>query len=671
MKSKLLFAFLFLFSINNFSQNLPVQEYCLTAANVISTEGRNLILDNVKDFSLEDPSTCRQALFEMTVLNSTKLSVHQTDKNLDWARGIVWYQIFPERFADGDTTNEPSKDKVLINSRRQIKDWKVKRWTSDWFEQDKWEKNAGGKFRNHLFDRRYGGDLQGVIDHLDYLKELGVGAIYLNPIFDAVSLHKYDGSTYHHIDINFGPDPERDRRLMESETPEDPSTWKWTSADSLFLKLISEVHKRGMHIIIDGVFNHVGTQFWAFKDVVKNQQNSKYKNWFEIKSFDNSSTKKDEPAGRTGGFDYKGWWNNKSLPQFNRTETDLNPGPKQYIFNATQRWMDPNNDGESDDGIDGWRLDVARDVPMGFWKDWSKLVRSINEKAIIIGELWELSPDFITDNKVFDGLMNYNFAYAVKGLFIDKKNQIKVSDFINKLNEIEKTYPKENLDLLQNLMDSHDTERLSSMIVNPDRQFDHDGNEDNTNYNPKKPSKEDYEIQKLVAAFQMTYKGAPMIYYGDEVGMWSADDPHDRQPMIWDNLKYEDQVITEKSGFKKGFGTYTVEQNKDLLNFYKQLTAIRNENTAIQKGDVKFLYSNDGIKSFAFERQFNNEKIIVVFNLGKLEDQFGITLDNNKYSYKELTSSEEGTLFSSDKDKVNFKIDIAPSSFKIYKFYKL
>ena len=232
--------------------------------------------------------------------------------------------------------------------------------------------------------------------------------------------------TYHHIDVNFGPDPIGDKKIIESETPDDPSTWKWTSADKLFLKLISEVHKRGMHIIIDGVFNHVGTQFWAFKDVVKNQQNSKYKDWFEIKSFDNPSTKKDE-------FDYKGWWNNKSLPQFNRNDTDLVSGPKQYIFNATQRWMDPNNDGDSEDGIDGWRLDVARDVPMGFWKDWSKLVRSINDKAIIIGELWELSPDFITNNNVFDGLMNYNFAYAVKGLFIDQKNKIKVTDFINKL----------------------------------------------------------------------------------------------------------------------------------------------------------------------------------------------------------------------------------------------
>ncbi len=584
---------------------------------------------------------------------------------LDWARGIVWYQIFPERFANGDSLNDPATQKVFINSKNKIESWEIKKWTSNWFEHDGWEKNASGNNRNYYYERRYGGDIQGIIDHLDYLKELGVGGIYLNPIFEAVSLHKYDGSSYHHIDVNFGLDPEGDEKIIESEIPDDPSTWRWTSADKSFLKLIDEVHKRGMHIIIDGVFNHVGVQFWAFQDVVKNQKNSKYKDWFIINSFDDSTTEKNE-------MDYKGWSNTNSLPEFSRTENDLAAGPKQYIFSSVHRWMDPNNDGDVEDGIDGWRLDVARDVPLGFWKDWSGLVRSINDQAIIIGELWDLSPDFISDSKVFDALMNYNFAYAVKALFIDKKYKLTVSEFINRLNEIEKTYPQENLDLLQNLMDSHDTERLSTLIANPDREYDRDGNEGNKNYNPGKPSAENYEVQKLIAAFQMTYKGAPMIYYGDEVGMWSADDPHDRQPMVWDNLKYDDQIITAVSGFKKGFGKYTVEQNKDLLNFYKQLITIRNNNPALQKGDVKFIYSNDKKMSFAFERKLDSEKIITVFNLGNESDEFEIELDaNNKYSYQELLSSEEGTIVSNDDSNLKFQIEIPPKAFKIYKLYAL
>ena len=149
--------------------------------------------------------------------------------------------------------------------------------------QSKWEKKLGGKFHDHLYERRYGGDIQGIIDHLDYLKDLGIGAIYLNPVFDAASLHKYDGSTYHHIDVNFGPDPAGDKKLIKTEIADDPKTWKWTSADKLFLKLIEEVHKRGMKIIIDGVFNHTGVQFWAFQDILRNGEKSKYKDWYRMK----------------------------------------------------------------------------------------------------------------------------------------------------------------------------------------------------------------------------------------------------------------------------------------------------------------------------------------------------------------------------------------------------
>ena len=345
-------------------------------------------------------------------------------------------------------------------------------------------KDLGGNVRDHLYERRYGGDIQGIIDRLDYIKELGVGAIYLNPVFEAVSLHKYDGSSYHHIDVNFGPDPIGDRKLMSAEIPDNPNTWKWTEADKLFLKLIDEVHKRGMKIIIDGVFNHTGVQFWAFQDIIKNQEESKYKDWFIIDSFDDTTTVENE-------FDYKGWWGHKSLPEFNRTEEDLAEGPKEYIFQSTQKWMDPNGDGDPSDGIDGWRLDVAREVPIGFWKQWRSVVKTINNQALIVGELWELSPDFISDDGVFDALMNYNFAFAVNDFFIADKNKISVNEFIERLHKIDETYPAQNLYVLQNLLSSHDTERLSSLIQNPDRKYEHDANEGNANYNPGKPSAED------------------------------------------------------------------------------------------------------------------------------------------------------------------------------------
>ncbi|HSP87146.1 MAG TPA: alpha-amylase family glycosyl hydrolase, partial [Ignavibacteriaceae bacterium] len=388
-------------------------------------------------------------LFLLIILVSFNNNFSQT-KTPDWAKGIVWYQIFPERFANGDLTNDPEASNVFINNKKIPEGWKVTEWTSNWFEASDWEKKLGGKVRDHLYERRYGGDILGIIDRLDYIKELGVGAIYLNPVFEAVSLHKYDGSTFQHIDVNFGSDPEGDRKLIAAEIPDDPKTWVWTQADKLFLKLIEETHSRGMRIVIDGVFNHTGVQFWAFQDIVKNGKNSKYKDWYIVKSFDDITTIENE-------FDYKGWWNAKSLPEFNRTSEDLHPGPKQYTFHATSRWLDPNNDGDPSDGIDGWRLDVARDVPMGFWEDWSKLVRSINPEAIIIGELWDLSPDFVSEDGAFTSLMNYNFAFAVNDFFIADKRKISASGFVDSLKKIDNTYPEENLDLLQNLIDSHDT----------------------------------------------------------------------------------------------------------------------------------------------------------------------------------------------------------------------
>lgn len=529
----------------------------------------------------------------------------------EWAKGIVWYQIFPERFDNGDSNNDPLPEKVFINEKQIPEGWSVTPWTSNWFASSEWENKLGGHWAHRLTSRRYGGDLQGIINRLDYLKELGVDAIYLNPIFEAVSMHKYDGSTFHHIDINFGTDPEGDKKLIESEIPDDPSTWIWTSADKLFLQLINEVHKRNMFIIIDGVFNHVGTQFWAFKDVLTNGNNSKYRDWFLIKQFDDPNTTENE-------FDYKGWWGHKSLPEFNRTENDLYPDVKKYIFNATKRWMNPDGDDSTADGINGWRLDVARDVPLGFWRDWNKVVKLINPSAVIVGELWEISSDFISDDGVFDALMNYNFAFAVSDFFINKTKKISSSEFVKRLKEIDLSYPENNLHLLQNLMSSHDTDRLLSMIINPDRKYDSDADQRNPNYNPRKPNENDYKILKLITAFQMTYRGAPMIYYGDEIGMWGADDPHDRKPMVWDDYIYDDEVIDKSSGFRAGFGNYTIEQNKDLLDFYKNIISIRKASKALRLGKVEFVQSSNS-DVVLFLRQFEDDKYLMAFNSGLSE----------------------------------------------------
>src|SRR5206468_3159687 len=159
-------------------------------------------------------------------------------------------------------------------------------WTGDWYARSDWEKERGPNFfENGVFDRRYGGDLQGVIDKLEYLSSLGINTIYLNPVFYARSLHKYDGSSFHHIDPYFGPDPAGDLKLMAQETS-DPASWTWTAADKLFLELLRQAHERKIRVIIDGVFNHTGRDFFAFADLRARQAQSAYRDWYIVQSFD-------------------------------------------------------------------------------------------------------------------------------------------------------------------------------------------------------------------------------------------------------------------------------------------------------------------------------------------------------------------------------------------------
>ena len=187
----------------------------------------------------------------------------------DWAKGIVWYQIFPERFWNGDPQNDPRlEDQRGAYPHDLTQPWQIHPWTSDWYELQPYEQANGKGFWHNVQRRRYGGDLQGILDRLDYLQSLGVGGLYLNPVFESPSAHKYDGATYHHVDPHFGPDPQGDRQLMAAEPPgPDPARWVWTAADRLLLQLIAEVHRRGMRIILDGVFNHMGLNSWAFRDV--------------------------------------------------------------------------------------------------------------------------------------------------------------------------------------------------------------------------------------------------------------------------------------------------------------------------------------------------------------------------------------------------------------------
>jgi glycosidase len=531
-----------------------------------------------------------------------------------WAKEAVWYQIFPERFRNGDPSNDPTPGDIAGGWPHEVTEgWQVSPWTSDWYQLQPWEEKGGKGFYYHVQQRRYGGDLQGVIDKLDYLQDLGINAVYFNPLFEAPSLHKYDATMYHHIDNNFGPDPEGDRRVWASENPADPSTWQWTSADSLFLKLLEQAHARGIRVIIDGVFNHVGITFWAFRDVVEQGLKSPYNDWFVIKQWDDPATAENE-------FDYAGWYGVRELPEIRENEQGLVEGPRNHVRAVVKRWMDPDRDGDPSDGIDGWRLDVAEMVGIPFWREFRSWVREINPEAYIVGEVWwedwrngkmfNAAPWLGGD--AFDAVMNYRWAREVGHFFKDNTKKITATEFNSRLEQLRADYRSDVNYVLMNLMDSHDTDRLSSQIVNVDSDYDRGVNvRDNPSYDVRKPHEDEIRTQKLIVMFQMTCLGSPMVYYGGETGMWGADDPDERKPMLWSDMHYDDEV---HHSMGKSRPADTNLYNADLHDFYRDMIHLRREHRVLSLGTFTSVLTDDARDLFAYARSMEGEVIIVIVN---------------------------------------------------------
>ena len=571
-------------------------------------------------------------LFVLLVVFSIQVTAQNT-KVPEWAKKAVWYQIFADRFSNGDKSNDPTPADLAGAWPYSIPEgWQVHPWTSDWYKLQPWEVKTGKDFYWNSGVRRYGGDIQGIINKLDYLKNLGINAIYLNPMFESSSSHKYDATMFHHIDNNFGPDPKKDREIWAKETPGDPSTWQWTTADKLFLKLIKECHKRGMKIILDGVFNHTGTTFWAFQDVVKNQQNSKYKDWYTIKSWDDPATGKK--------FDYQGWLNVRDLPEIKEDQNGLVAGPREHVHAIVKRWMDPNGDGNPNDGIDGWRLDVAEMVNHNFWKEFRTWVKGVNPDGYIVGEIWwddwanykmmNATPWLKGDE--FDAVMNYRFARAVKNFIVNRKDQINAQGFADSLNTLYTQYPKENNYVMMNMMDSHDVERVASQLVNPEILYDHGATLQHKNFDPRKPNAEERERQKLMIGIQYTLPGAPIIYYGDEAGMWGGDDPDCRKPMVWKEFNYETETAHALGYPRK---PDEVRVDNELFNWYSKMCALRNKNMALSLGDIKFHNIAEDDKILVFMREYKGKELLILVNNSSSEK----TIDVNKYRIFDGASS--------------------------------
>jgi glycosidase len=558
-----------------------------------------------------------------------------------WAKNAIWYQIFVERFHNADKSNDPKPENANIPpiGMNFPQDWSITDWEHSWYEQEEWAKKLG-KFNHTVSYRRYGGDLQGIIDKLDYLQSLGVNALFLNPINDAPSLHKYDARNYHHIDVNFGPDPTGDMKLIAQENPNNPDTWQWTSADKLFLKLVEEAHKRGMKIIMDYSWNHTGTMHWAWQDILKNQEKSPYKDWYSIKSFDNLATPQNE-------FDCEGWLGNKTLPEIRKVnittprkvgypyEGDINEEAKKHIFAVTKRWLAPN--GEVGKGVDGYRLDVADQIGLVFWRDFRQFVRNIQPEAYLVGEIWWqewpdnlMNPVPYTSGDIFDAVMFYQVYRPARYFFAKTNYDINAKQFSDSLQFQWNRLSPEVRQAMMNVATSHDTPRLLSDFANPNKYKFKATPNDDANYNTNKPTEESYKRLRLYLVHTFTSVGAPHIWNGEEMGMWGADDPDCRKPLMWKELKFKPE---KRVRFKKEAESFDeVKFNEEHFKFYQKLIKIRKENPILATGEFKFL-ATEG-KLLAYQRtEVGKEGIIVVFNAGAESQKYTLpTLPKKGYT---------------------------------------
>lgn len=384
-----------------------------------------------------------------------------------WVPQAVFYQIFPDRFANGDPQNDPPG-------------------CHSWADP--------GPHRGY-----YGGDLRGIRQRIPYLRELGVTAVWLNPIFAASSYHRYDTTDYYRIDPLLGDEEE-------------------------FRKLLDELHAAGIRLILDGVFNHTSDRFWAFLDAEEKGPASRYWNWYKVHDF---------PICRQPQPNYACWWGFPGLPQLNAE----NPEVREYLLAVAAHWTAL--------GIDGWRLDVPNEVEHSFWREFRRVVKSVNPEAYIVGEIWHNGLPWLTGDQ-FDGVMNYVFRDLVLDFFA--RGRLTPRAFLRHLSLLRVRYPYQAGACLLNLLGSHDTARVLTVFQQECPP-------------PGGRSRRAYALARLRAAllFQFTFPGAPHIYYGDEVGLTGGPDPDCRKPMPW----------REEA------------QDRSLLAYYRRLIALRRENAAL------------------------------------------------------------------------------------------
>ncbi len=445
---------------------------------------------------------------------------HEIDrfKVPQWAKETVWYQIFPERFANGDSDNDPEG-------------------TLPW----------GSKAPDR--EDFFGGDLQGVIDHLDYLVDLGINGIYFCPIFKAMSNHKYDTIDYFAVDPAFG-------------------------TEELLKELIEKAHQKGIKIMLDAVFNHIGSESPQWQDVVKNGENSVYKDWFHIHSFPVDTYQLTDTPETAIDLAYDTFAFTPFMPKLNTANKEV----QAYLLEIAAYWV-------KEFDIDGWRLDVANEVDHHFWKKFHETVTAIKPDSYILGEIWHSSQAWLQGDE-FHAVMNYAYTDSIKDYFVKKK--ISASQMVSGMNHQQMLYQDQVNEGTFNLLDSHDTARILTLC------------------------QENKDLMKSVLTFMFLQKGAPCIYYGTEIGLTGGEDPDCRKCMIWEEEK----------------------QDLELYGFMKELIYLRKRLSKILiNGAIHWELVDDGQKIIHFSRELNGQKIHAIFNQSQeaylVEQQSEILLSQN------------------------------------------
>ena len=408
----------------------------------------------------------------------------------DWVKEGVFYQIFPERFANGDPGNDPDFTESYYEGLTSLPpsgktNGEYFHFVSDWYDVAGLERSPYRTDGRPDYYSFYGGDIEGVRQHIDYLSNLGVTIIYFNPLFEAKSSHKYDAASYMKIDPHFATNDE-------------------------FAAFVAECHEAGIRVVMDLAFNHTGETFWAFADTREKGAASEYWDWYEWKKWP-------LPEGWTsGGSEYYDCWAGfGQMPNLNFDLSRANPDeqhvrdigratPNQalvdHLLGAVEYWL-------AFADVDGFRLDVAQEVPFWFWELMRERIREIKPDAYVNGELWGSSPQWV-NGRYFDGVMNYKFFREPVLDFI-ARGRTSAEEFDRALAPGRIIYADEGVRAMMNLIGSHDTERFLTIVGGDTRRLE------------------------LAVLFGMTYVGAPHIYYGDEIAMMGGRDPDCRRPFHW------------------------------------------------------------------------------------------------------------------------------------------